>query len=212
MPQHALQVQPQGVQIVLWQCTAQEVAEADIERFFPERSLERMTLRRQREHMAVVLAVEALLGHCDWHLTHDENGKPWLHQKNDTQALALSLSHCEMGEDVWAAAAIWDDPKAKGGIDLALNQDNRIRRVVPRVMSPQERSVWAGREAWVWAAKESMFKGHGPALDFRLDAILDKLDDDGDGRTGTLTGRVRQAPWKGRWCLVSEALLVVWSE
>ena len=39
-----------------------------------------------------------------------------------------------------------------------------------------------------------------------------QLDDDGDGRTGTLTGRVRQAPWKGRWCLVSEALLVVWSE
>ena len=82
-----------------------------------------------------------------------------------------------------------------------MSEATRREQPTGTAMSPAEQMLVPGLD-----------EGHGPALDFRLDAILDKLDDDGDGRTGTLTGRVRQAPWKGRWCLVSEALLVVWSE
>ena len=115
-----------------------------------------------------------------------------------------------MGEDVWAAVAMWTEADIRGGIDLVLTDDARVTRVAPRVMSPQEQSKWRGCEAWAWATKEAMFKGHGPELEFQSQALLK----DGKGipgnEIGTLRGEVRGTPWAGAWCKVRERLLLVW--
>jgi hypothetical protein len=182
-----------------------------VARFFPAREVQGLSEARRREHSAVVEAVRTLLGHDQWHLEHDADGKPWLREADGTRR-ALSLSHCTVGDEVWVAAAMWDDDRATGGIDLVLTDDERVVRVAPRVMSPDERNRWAGREAWAWAAKEAMFKGHGPALEFQRDALLNEVAENNSGTGGRLAGRVRGAQWRGGWSVEAGRLLVVWAE
>ena len=169
-----------------------------------------MPAERQAEHRAVALALTRLLGHADWHLTHNQEGKPQLHVRGSLPAQAVSISHARMGAEVWAAVAMWNEGDTPGGIDLVLTDDPRVRRVATRVMSPQEQSKWRGCEAWAWATKEAMFKGHGPELEFQSQALL--IDGKGipDDETGTLRGEVRSTPWSGAWCKVRERLLLVW--
>ena len=58
-------------------------------------------------------------------------------------------------------------------------------------MSTEEMSKWRGCEAWAWATKEAMFKGHGPELEFQSQALLkDGTGIPGD-EAGTLRGEVR---------------------
>ena len=106
--------------------------------------------------------------------------------------------------------ALWNESDTAGGIDLVLTDDARLTRVAPRVMSRKEQSKWRGCEAWAWATKEAMFKGHGPELEFQSQALLT----DGTGiprdKAGSLRGEVRGAPWSGAWCKVRERLLLVW--
>ena len=211
MPQHALSTQPLGARIVLWRAPESEGVRGDVGRFFPARALEGLSEVRRREHSAVVEAVRTLLGHDQWHLEHDADGKPWLRESDGTRR-ALSLSHCAVGDEVWVAAAMWDDDRATGGIDLVLTDDARVVRVAPRVMSPDERNRWAGREAWAWATKEAMFKGHGPALEFQRDALLDEVTEIESGTGGRLAGRVRGEAWRGGWSVEVGRLLVVWTE
>ena len=78
-------------------------------------------------------------------------------------------------------------------------------------MSSTEQSQWRGREAWAWATKEAMFKGHGPTLDFQTEAFLHDLTEAQDDRPGLLRGEVRGAPWQGAWTLVEGELLMVWT-
>ena len=80
-----------------------------------------------------------------------------------------------------------------------------------RVMSSSEQSQWRGSEAWAWATKEAMFKGHGPALDFQTEAILHYLTEADDQQPGILRGEVRGEPWRGAWTLVQGRLLMVWT-
>jgi len=229
MPQHALSTQPLGARIVLWRAPESEGVRGDVGRFFPAREVDGLSEARRREHSAVVEAVRTLLGHDQWHLEHDADGKPWLREADETDGAdgagrsepgaglgdgrrALSLSHCAVGDEVWVAAAMWDDGRATCGIDLVLTDDARVVRVAPRVMSPDERNRWEGREAWAWAAKEAMFKGHGPALEFQRDALLDEVTENENGTGGRLAGRVRGATWRGGWSVEVGRLLVVWAE
>ena len=211
MPQHALSTQHPGARIVLWRALESEGVRGDVGRFFPGREVQGLSQVRRREHSAVVEAVRTLLGHDEWHLEHDADGKPWLRESDGTRR-ALSLSHCAVGEEVWVAAAMWDDGRTTGGIDLVLTDDDRVVRVAPRVMSRDERHRWAGREAWAWAAKEAMFKGHGPALEFQGDALLDEVTKNDSGTGGRLAGRVRGVTWRGGWSIEEGRLLVVWAE
>jgi hypothetical protein len=223
MPQHALSTQPLGARIVLWRAPESEGIRGDLGRFFPAREVEGLSEARRREHGAVVEAVRTLLGHDQWQLEHDADGKPWLREADgtggseiglgaDEARRALSLSHCTVGDEVWVAAAMWDDDRATGGIDLVLTDDERFVRVAPRVMSLDERNRWAGREAWAWATKEAMFKGHGPALEFQRDTLLDEVTENESGTGGRLAGRVRGAAWRGGWSVEAGRLLVVWAE
>lgn len=188
-----------------------EGVRGDLGRFFPARELQGLSEVRRREHGAVVEAVQTLLGHEEWNLEHDANGKPWLGEADGTRR-ALSLSHCAVGDEVWVAAAMWNDDRATGGIDLVLTDDPRVVRVAPRVLSPDEQNRWAGRESWAWAAKEAMFKGHGPELEFQREALLDEVTENESGKGGRLAGRVRGATWCGGWSLEVGRLLVVWAE
>ena len=211
MPQHVLPFQPQGVEIVLWQLTEVPVEGHELQPRFPWRQIDALPTARQQEHHAVTLALNTMLGHADWRLEHDEHGKPWLLEGEANGRQALSVSHCIVGDTVWAAVARWADGRTTGGIDLVQPRDARLQRIAGRVMSSTEQSLWRGREAWAWATKEAMFKGHGPALDFQTEAILlDLTEAQGDG-PGLLRGEVRGAPWQGAWILVEGELLVVWT-
>ena len=84
MPQHALSTQPLGARIVLWRAPESEGVRGDVGRFFPARDLEGLSEARRREHSAVVEAVRTLLGHDQWHLEHDADGKPWLRESDGT--------------------------------------------------------------------------------------------------------------------------------
>ncbi len=210
MPQHALPLQPEGVKIVLWHLPESQGEGHEWVLHFPQRQTGTMPAARHAEHRAVAFALTQLLGHAAWHLTHNEEGRPELHVRGESSAQAVSITHARLGEDVWAAVALWNESDTAGGIDLVLTDDARLTRVAPRVMSRKEQSKWRGCEAWAWATKEAMFKGHGPELEFQSQALLT----DGTGiprdKAGSLRGEVRGAPWSGAWCKVRERLLLVW--
>ena len=62
-------------------------------------------------------------------------------------------------------------------------------------MSEGEQAQWDKAKPWIWAAKEAMFKGHGPNLDFRRDLSVDSMTWEAD--CGQLVGTVRGALWRG---------------
>ena len=90
-----------------------------------------------------------------------------------------------------------------------LIDDLRVQHVAPRVMSTEEQTQWQGKEAWAWATKEAMFKGHGPDLEFQTQALLTQAIDVQLGSSGTVQGEVRGEPWAGAWGLVRQRLLLV---
>ena len=211
MPQYVLPFQPKGVEIVLW-CMPQTAALGhEVVNQFPQRPMAGLSEHRQREHEAVSNAMSVMLGHNQWHITHDDHGKPWLHTKDGTAKESVGIAHCDAAGEVWAAVARWHDRRHSGGIDLVLSDDPRLKRVAPRVMSSNEQTLWAGREAWAWGTKEAMFKGHGPALDFQTEALLKGLTEAPDGGAGTLIGEARGAPWCGRWTRLEGGLLLIWT-
>ena len=212
MPQHVLPFQPEGVEIVLWRIRELVDQGHELQPHFPQRNVAELSESRKKEHWAVCLALHAMLGHQKWHLTHDETGKPWLHLDDTNEPQALSLSHCERGKETWAAVARWDDGSKTGGIDLVMTTDPRVARVAQRVLSPEEQTLWSGRESWAWATKEAMFKGHGPALAFQTDAILQVITEPSDLPIGFLRGSVRGSEWKGAWTLLEKDLLLVWAQ
>ena len=182
---------------------------------FPARDLSGMPPSRILEHTAVAHAVQALLGTDEWHVTHGVDGKPALHHAGPP--FELSLSHHSGTFGTVAVAAAWQG--GRGGVDLVDLDDPRLARVASRFMSADEQLKWAGSEGWVWAAKEAMFKGHGPNLDFRTHLQVDTLEahtadhPTPSNRTGSVGGTVRGQPWAGhsaRIDLGNTRLGVVW--
>ena len=134
-------------------------------------------LRRQAEHRAVAFALSHLLGHAEWRLSHNDEGKPQLHVRDESPASGKPSERVPISRwgEVWAAVARWDQADIRGGVDFVLIDDLRVQRCAgdaPRVMSTHEQILWRGCEAWAWATKEAMFKGHGPDLEFRSQALL----------------------------------------
>ena len=210
MPQHALPYQPQGVEIVLWRVSNSGPVRDDLHKFYPERYLGNMGASRLRELQATTEATIELLGHEFWPLTHDPHGKPALHNEGSAP-LPIGISHAHSRDDTWAAVARWTDRRHHGGVDLSDVHDPRIEHVAPRVMGAEELDRWRGQEAWAWGAKEAMFKGYGPSLDYRTEAVLTQLTTSPSGNEGELEGLVRGRAWTGRWLLVRDGLLMVWS-
>jgi len=167
-----------------------------------------MSEGRLREHQAVACALTALMGEEGWRVTH-RDGKPQLQSVSGARR-PLSISHHSTARNTTAAVAVWEAGEQRHGIDLVDTADLRIPRIAARFMSPEEQTQWAQTKPWVWAAKEAMFKGHGPNLDFRSDLSVDSMTWEADG--GQLTGTVRGAQWRGACAQVPfSSLGVVWS-
>ncbi|MDA0729214.1 MAG: 4'-phosphopantetheinyl transferase superfamily protein [Bacteroidetes bacterium] len=202
-------------QMAIWHAHDSELQRRDLASRFPLRNVDALSTRRQREHHAVACALTCITGTDEWSVVHDEHGAPRLVLGDEMTAPRwhLSLSHHDVEEGVVAAAALWTTG-APGGIDLVHVGDPRLSRVASRFMSDEELSTWRSQEGWVWATKEAMFKGHGPALtfktDLRVDAISGVTRSHGTtpGLGGSVVGRIirpaeADSPtiheWKGRW-------------
>ena len=209
MPRLPLSIQPQNPQVVLWRWDEGSAwSLAKLEVHFPEREWAEVSGRRLQEHQAVACALTELMGSEGWRVTH-LNGKPLLHNVAGTK-LPLSISHHSSERSTTAAVAVWEAGEKHHGIDLVDTEDLRISRIAARFMSPGEQTRWSKAKPWVWAAKEAMFKGHGPNLDFRHELSVDSMDREADCQR--LVGSVRGAPWRGECARVPQSSLgVVWS-
>jgi hypothetical protein len=201
--------------LAIWHAPDSEPQRRDLALRFPLRDVHAMSTHRQREHHAVACAVTCITGTEDWSVVHDEHGAPnlVLGEAVDGTGWRISLSHHDVDGGVVAAAALWTDG-TPGGIDLVHVGDPRLSRVASRFMSEEERKSWQSREGWIWATKEAMFKGHGPALTFQTDLHVDAISgfdpscgmDDSHG--GSVAGQVIRKGehdqctthlWKGQW-------------
>ena len=209
MPRLPLSNQPTNPKVVLWhwdEGTAWPLAK--LEAHFPEREWDNMSEGRLREHQAVACALTALMGEEGWLVTHRDD-KPQLHNVSGAQ-LPLSISHHSAEGNTTAAVAVWAAGERRHGIDVVDTTDLRILRISGRFMSPDEQTLWPNAKPWVWAAKEAMFKGHGPNLDFRRDLSVDSMT--WEAGCGQLFGAVRGARWQGTCARVPHSSLgVVWS-
>ena len=209
MPRIALPNQPISPQLVLWKLTEEEFeGVSQWAHFFPKRQTNGLPLLRQKEHVAVILATQTLLGHPHWHIRHNEEGKPSLVPSDAPGTWAsFGVSHHTSEEGItWAVVGIWENDTT-GGLDLVDTKDPRIPKVAPRIMSAKECGEFVGLEPWVWASKEAMFKGHGPRLDFRKDLSIHAIHE----LKGTIQGAVKGSPWHAGALRTSPGLLLVWS-
>lgn len=209
MPKMPLAKQPNNPRVVLWRWDEGSAWPlAKLEAHFPEREWATMSKGRLREHQAVACGLTELLGSEGWRVIH-RDGKPELLDAFG-KVRPLSVSHHSTSHGTTAAAGVWEAGERHHGIDLVDTQDVRIPRIASRFMSPVEQERWPEAKPWVWAAKETMFKGHGPNLDFRLELSMDSMDWVGD--SGRLVGSVRGAIWRGELAHVPHSSLgLVWS-
>lgn len=209
MPRFALPNQPISPQLVLWKLSEEEFeGMSPWSHFFPERPTSDLPLLRQKEHVAVLLATQALLGHPHWHLRHNKDGKPLLvPNASPVTWSSFGVSH-HTTEDgaTWAVVGVWENDTT-GGLDLVEIKDPRIQRVAPRIMSTKECEEFMGLEPWVWASKEAMFKGHGPKLDYRKELSISAIEE----VKGTIHGSVKGNEWHGCALEAVPGLLLVWS-
>lgn len=209
MPRIALPNQPISPQLVLWKLTDEEFEGiSQWAHFFPKRRTSDLPLLRQKEHVAVILATQILLGHPHWHIRHNEEGKPSLVPSEAPGKWAsFGVSHHTSEEGItWAVVGIWENDTT-GGLDLVDTQDPRIPRVAPRIMSVKESDEFVGLEPWVWASKEAMFKGHGPKLDYRKDLSISAIEE----VKGIIRGSVKGRQWHGCALEVVPGFLLLWS-
>ena len=209
MPRLPLSIQPTNPKVVLWQWDEGTAwALPKLEAHFPEREWDHMSEGRLREHQAVACALTTLMGAEGWRVTH-RDAKPQLHRGSGAK-LPLSISHHSSARNTTAAVVVWGVGEQRHGVDLVDTTDLRIPRIATRFMSEVEQTQWDKAKPWIWAAKEAMFKGHGPNLDFRRDLSVDSMTWEAD--CGQLVGTVRGARWQGACARVPHSSLgVVWS-
>ena len=209
MPLLPMSIQPENPQVVLWKWDKGAAWPlAKLEAHFPEREWTEMSDGRLREHQAVACALTELMGSEGWRVTR-QDGKPQLHDATGT-CCPLSISHHSSKHHTTAAVAVWEAGERHHGIDLVDTADLRISRIAGRFMSPIEQMQWSKDKPWVWAAKEAMFKGHGPNLDFRRELSVDSME--WEAECGRMVGSVRGGVWQGECTQVPQSSLgVVWS-
>ena len=207
MPRLPLPIQPENPQVVLWEWDEGAAWPlAKLESHFPERECTEMSDGRLREHQAVACALTEMMESEGWRVTH-QDGKPQLKDPHGTPR-SLSISHHTSQRNTTAAVAVWEASERHHGIDLVDTFASSHSPHRPRFMS--QLSKPSGPSQTLIAAKEAMFKGHGPNLDFRRDLSVDSMTWEADG--GQLIGTVRGARWRGACAQVPHSSLgVVWS-
>jgi len=138
-----------------------------LQEYFPKRDLSVMRGGRILEHIAVAFAFNKALGHKNWHLEYEKYGGAVLFENGQTSKNKVSISHAhDVDESVLAAVTI-SEVSYRIGVDLVFRWDERLSRIAPRTMSPEE--VESGDLSGVWAIKEAIFKSMGPGIDFKME-------------------------------------------
>jgi phosphopantetheinyl transferase len=122
--------------------------------------------RREAERAAVMQILRHVFGE-DVELDHAPSGAPIL--RADDFDGYVSVTHCQ------AYAAVAVDLTSPIGLDLEQPR-KQLATVAPRVLSPSEMTIYAGRQQGLlqaWTLKEALYKAAlTPGLDFRRDIAL----------------------------------------
>ena len=141
---------------------------AAVQRRFPERPLDGLSERRQREHAAVDAAMQAWGGA---EIRHEDSGAPQM------AGASVSISHAELpGGAVWAAVAVGAAGQ-RLGVDVERPRP-QLARVAPRIFAESELAGTAGDpklQCVVWNVKEAAWKALGPDLDYAHDIEILEL-------------------------------------
>ncbi len=126
--------------------------------------------KRAVERRCALQLLRELLGRDDIEIGHRDDGAPYILCEKPSEPMShLSISH---SNDLVAVAV---DAHHRIGIDIEQPRDN-LRRVLPRVLSPEEMSVYGTSEALMlkaWTLKEAAYKvADNPGADFRRDLPL----------------------------------------
>lgn len=157
------------------------------QRRFPERDLTKLPPHRQLEHWCVDQCLNAL-GEDRIAIVHDAHGKPFV---QGLESLHISIAHHSNASGCWAAVVCAESPV---GVDIETERQ-QLQRIASRFLHPDERTALGDGLAslsMAWAVKESMFKAHGPALDFREDLRIHWRDEK-EACTSGIAGSVRGA-------------------
>ena len=138
-----------------------------LSKHFPNRDVTGLIHKRVLEHHAVIASINEHIGHENWHLKHEQGGRPNLFVNGKKSSLKISISHMQCPEKSSYAATILADVDYNIGVDIVYTNDERIEKIANRTMSPEE--VDSGNLAEVWALKEAVFKAFGPGVDFKND-------------------------------------------
>lgn len=136
---------------------------------------------RRCEHLAWRRVVRGELGR-GIHITYNDNGAPEV----DVPRRWISVSHSQGV----VAVAIADEPV---GIDIESSERDTFARVASRYMSSAEAAMWDNPlwAAYVWCAKEAMYKLYG----VRGVSLIDDLRVESfDSASLTLCGGLTGAP------------------
>ena len=138
-----------------------------LSRHFPNRDVTGLSHKRVVEHHAVIASINEQLSHENWHLEHEDGGRPKLFVQGQESNLKISISHMQCPEKASYAATIIADVDYNIGVDIVYTNDIRIERIANRTMSSDE--LESGCLAEVWALKEAVYKAFGPRVDFKND-------------------------------------------
>ncbi len=126
--------------------------------------------KRAVERRCALQLLRELLGSNDIEIAHRDDGAPYILCEKPAEPMPhLSISHSN------ELVAVAVDAHHRIGIDIEQSRDN-LRRVLPRVLSPEELSVYGASEALMlkaWTLKEAAYKvADNPGADFRHDIHL----------------------------------------
>lgn|GEM_PF-845054 len=138
-----------------------------LSRHFPNRDVTGLSHKRVVEHHAVIASINEQLSHENWHLEHEDGGRPKLFVQGKESNLKISVSHMQCPEKASYAATIIADVDYNIGLDIVYTNDSRIERIANRTMSSDE--LESGCLAEIWALKEAVYKAFGPGVDFKND-------------------------------------------
>jgi len=126
-----------------------------LSKHFPNRNIHSLSHKRVIEHHAVVAAISEQLGHSNWHLKHENGGRPLLFINGEKSESKISISHMQCPEKASYAASVLANVDYNIGVDIVYTNDDRLNRISQRTMSESE--IKDGKHAEVWAIKEAVF-------------------------------------------------------
>lgn len=141
-----------------------------LSKHFPKRDVTGMSHKRVVEHHTVIASIKEQIGHDNWHLEHEEGGRPILFVNGKQSSRKISISHMQCPDKASYVASLIADVNFNIGVDIVYTNDDRLEKISDRTMNNEE--VESGKLADVWALKEAVYKALGPGVDFKKDICV----------------------------------------